>query len=177
MSWFRKYRESLHWRRVKKQQLQKKVEEVAWHQKRIGKIGLLINVELLETDVFKRFVKKLGKITQEVQLLGFTEAKEVEASLPIAAFSKKEVDWIWRPKGEKVVNFTKQSFDVLINLCQNNCYPLEYIAVAADAKYKIGALTNYPSNYDLMLETENVDFFINQVEFFLAKFRTQYEAV
>ena len=64
----------------------------------------------------------------------------------------------------------KQHFDLLINLCQTDCFPLEYVAVSTNANYKIGSLTDYPNNYDLMLDSKNLTKYLEQVHFFLVKF-------
>jgi len=174
MSLFTQYRERLHFKKITKEQAKRKASQVAWNKK-MDRIGVLLPTENIEDAVVSKFLKRLKKIAKEVQLLGFANVKELKKPLSIDAFTKKEVDWIWRPKGETVAAFRQQSFDVLINLCQHNCYPLEYIAAACEAKYKIGALTKYPNNYDLMLETDNLENHIRQVAFFLAKFSTQYE--
>lgn len=174
MSLFTQYRERLHFKKITKAQARRTTHQVAWNKK-MNRIGILIPIEHVEEAVVTQFIERLKELAKEVQLLGFADVKELKEPLAIDAFSKKEVDWIWRPKGETVAAFRQQSFDVLINLCQHTCYPLEYIAAACEAKYKIGALTEYPNNYDLMLETENLENHIRQVEFFLAKFSTQYE--
>ena len=174
MSLFSQYRERLHFKKIIRELPKKRPSQVSWNKK-MERIGVLIPTEHIDKTEVGKFLKKLKKLAKEVQLLGFADVKELKEPLAIDAFSQKEVDWIWRPKGETVAAFRQQSYDVLINLCQHTCYPLEYIAAACEAKYKIGALTKYPNNYDLMLETENLENHIRQVEFFLAKFSTQYE--
>jgi len=174
MSLFTQYRERLHFKKITKERPKRTGSQIAWNKK-MERIGVLIPTESIDDAIVRRFLKRLNKLAKEVQLLGFADVKELKEPIDIDAFSQKEVDWIWRPKGEAVAAFRQQSYDVLINLCQHTCYPLEYIAAACEAKYKIGALTKYPNNYDLMLETENLENHIRQVEFFLAKFSTQYE--
>lgn len=116
------------------------------------------------------FSKKIQKEAGMIKLLGFVNAKELKETIPFDCFCKKDLDWLWRPKGELIEQFKKQKFDLLINCCQNDCFPLEYLAVSAEANYKIGALTDYPNNYDLMLDSKSFDKYLEQVNFFLGKF-------
>jgi len=118
------------------------------------------------------YIKKLTKQAKTLKTLGFINRKEVKTELPFNNFCRKDLDWLWRPKGEATIHFKKQKFDLLINLCQTDCFPLEYLAVSIDANYKIGALTNYPNNYDLMLDAKSFDKYLEQVNFFLHKFST-----
>lgn len=152
-------------------------KSIDWNQRKIGTVGILTNAASLDMKNVQQFLKRIAKRTNNLQILAFADTNVVSASKDYPIFTQKEVDWLWRPKGEKTAAFSKNSFDILINLCQRNCYPLEYLAVTCSASLKIGTLTAYPSNYDLMLETDSLDSYMNQVEFFLAKFRSQYEQV
>ena len=173
---FTQYRERLHFKKAANTSFSNP-KKVDWRQKKIGTVGILVSAVSLEIKSVQQFLKKLEKRTNHLQILAFAETNAAPASKDYPIFTTKEVDWLWRPKGEKTAAFSKNSFDILINLCQRNCYPLEYLAVTCNAGLKIGTLTTYPSNYDLMLETDSLDNYMNQVMFFLAKFRSQYEQV
>ena len=116
------------------------------------------------------YIKKLNKQAKTVKTLGFINVKEVKTELPFDNFCKKDLDWLWRPKNDIATQFKEQKFDLLINLCQTDCFPLEYLAVSISANYKIGALTDYPNNYDLMLDSKSLDKYLEQVNFFINKF-------
>lgn len=116
------------------------------------------------------FVEQLKKKAGNIQILGYIDTKEVKAKLPFDFFCKKDLDWLWRPKNPLTNTFKQETFDLLINLCQTDCFPLEYLAVSTNANYKIGALTDYPNNYDLMLDSKNLEKYLEQVNFFLVKF-------
>ena len=174
---FTQYRERLHFKKaINATSLN--FQSIDWTQKKIGTVGILANADSLAKKNVQAFLNKIAKQTHNLQILAFEET-EADSSLSkdYPTFTKKETDWLWRPKGEKIANFSKNSFDILINLCQRNCYPLEYLAVTCSASLKIGTLTTYPSNYDLMLETDSLDNYISQVAFFLVKFRSQHEQV
>ena len=134
-------------------------------------VGILL--EATNKEVVQKalaFIKKFKKEAETVKILAYVDVKELKEDFPFDCFCKKELDWIWRPKGVLASKFKLQKFDLLINLCQTDCFPLEYLAVSIEANYKIGALTDYPNNYDLMLDTKNFDNYLKQVDFFLAKF-------
>ncbi len=174
---FAQYRERLHFKKARSASFSHP-QSIDWTQKKIGTVGILANAASLNTQSVQQFLKKIDKRTNNLQILAFEEVNVDSAlSKNYPTFTKKEVDWLWRPKGEKAAAFTKNSFDILINLCQHNCYPLEYLAVTSKASLKIGTLTTYPSNYDLMLATDSLENYLNQVAFFLAKFRSQHEQV
>ena len=173
---FTQYKERLHFRKAVHATFSNP-KQVNWKQKKIGSIGILVSAASLDIKNVQQFLKKIEKRTNHLQILAFAEKNAASVSKDYPTFTKKEMDWLWIPKGEKTATFAKSKFDILINLCQRNCYPLEYLAVTCNASLKIGTLTAYPSNYDLMLETDSLDNYMNQVEFFLAKFRSQYEQV
>ncbi len=174
---FAQYRERLHFKKAMNATFSSP-QAIDWTQKKIGTIGILVNASSLEQKNVQAFLKKIEKRTNNLQILAFEDTKANSTqSKNYPTFTKKEVDWLWRPKGKKTAAFSKNSFDILINLCQRNCYPLEYLAVTCKASLKIGTLTTYPSNYDLMLETDSLDNYMSQVAFFLAKFRSQHEQV
>jgi len=140
----------------------------------LKRVGVLLDAT--SKDVHQpalKFIKGLKKEAGNVKVLAYLDVKEVVQKLPFDYFCKKDLDWIWRPKSEVAPEFKQQKFDLLINLCQNECYPLEYLAVGLKANYKIGALTDYPNDYNLMLDSKNLQKYIEQVYFFLNKFRNK----
>jgi len=168
MSILTQYREKLHLKEVEKGIQQKKSPG---NFTGLAKVGILMDAteESVRSSALT-FVEKLKKEAGVVQIIGYVDRKEVKEELPFDNFCKKDLDWLWRPKGAATLEFRQQKFDLLINLCQADCFPLEYLAVSTTANYKIGALTDYPNNYDLMLDSKNLDKYLEQVNFFLVKF-------
>ncbi len=171
MSLLTQYREKLHLKEV--------VKDFHQHKKPAGDFTGMATVGILfdatDTAISQEalaFIKKLTKQAKTVVTLGFVNVKEMKEELPFDFFCKKDLDWLWRPKGGIPIQFKQQKFDLLINLSQTDCFPLEYLAVSIDANYKIGALTEYPNNYDLMLDTKSFSNYLEQVTFFLHKFST-----
>ena len=172
---FTHYRERLHLKKAAQGIIKTKKEDIDWRKKKLKAIGLLMDTSAMETKEVQQLLKTLEKRTNNLQILIF-EPKEA-SSTNNTIFTKKETDWLFRPKGEKVTAFSAIHYDLLINLCQGNCYPLGYLAVSCKAKFKIGALTDYPNDYDLLLEADGLANYIHQIRFFLKKFRTQFATV
>jgi len=169
MSILTQYREKLHLKEVEKGIHQQK--KSTGNFTGLSKVGILMDA----TDESERmlaltFVNQLKKKAGSVQILGYIDKKEFKEELPFENFCKKDLDWLWRPKDALAEKFRQQKFDLLINLCQTDCYPLEYLTVSTTANYKIGALTDYPNNYDLMLDSKSLEKYLEQVNFFLVKF-------
>jgi len=172
MSILTQYREKLHLKDVKD------VVKGIHQQKRpsgnftgMAIVGVLFDAT--DTEISQQalaYIKKLTKQANTVKSLGFVNIKEIKTELSFDNFCKKDLDWLWRPKSEVTTQFKQQKFDLLINLCQTDCFPLEYLAVSIDANYKIGALTDYPNNYDLMLDSKSLETYLEQVSFFINKF-------
>lgn len=169
MSILTQYREKLHLKDVVKGIHQQK--KSAGNFTGMAVVGVLFDGT--DTEVSQKalaYIKKLTGQANTVKSLGFVNIKEVKTELPFDNFCKKDLDWLWRPKSEITTQFKQQKFDLLINLCQTDCFPLEYLAVSIDANYKIGALTDYPNNYDLMLDSKSLEKYLEQVSFFINKF-------
>ena len=169
MSILTQYRERLHLKEVKQDFHQQ--QKGAGYFTGLAKVGILMDAtEETEKKEALAFVEQLKKQAGTIHVLGYVNRKEINTELPFDSFCKKDLDWLWRPKDALTRQFKAKPFDLLINLCQKDCFPLEYLAVSTNANYKIGALTNYPNSYDLMLDTKSLTKYLEQVNFFLVKF-------
>lgn len=169
MSILTQYREKLHLKDVEKGIHQQK--KSTGHFTGLHTVGILFDAtdKTVRQQVLN-YTKALAKQAGTVKVLGYMDVKEPTEELPFDNFCKKDLDWLWRPKLNIANAFKQQKFDLLINLCQTDCFPLEYLAVSINANYKIGALTDYPNNYNLMLESKTLDTYLEQVTFFINKF-------
>ncbi|MFK7983525.1 MAG: hypothetical protein AB8G86_26335 [Saprospiraceae bacterium] len=169
MSILTQYRERLHFKNVEQGIYQQK--KSAGHFTGLAKVGILLDAtdETIKKTALN-FIAQLKKEAGDIQILGYVDRKEIKEELPFDSFCKKDLDWLWRPKDATTNQFKAQSYDLLINLCQTDCFSLEYLAISTNANYKIGALTDYPNNYDLMLDSKNLGKYLEQVNFFLVKF-------
>ncbi|MCC6283620.1 MAG: hypothetical protein IT262_23645 [Saprospiraceae bacterium] len=122
-----------------------------------------------ETLEFARNLEKKGK---KVQLLGYLKVKQPPTGLSFDFFIQKELDWIGTPKSEKALAFVKEKMDLLIGLNPDDQAPLAWLAAHAQAAMKIGFITEYPNDFDMILEIpaeKGIRYFTEQLHLYLDK--------
>lgn len=125
------------------------------------KIGLLYDAtDDSDYETVKQYVKTLRGDHKEVLALGFVDRKELSrnqfAQLGLDFFTKKNLKWNMIPDSLEVKNFIKEPFDILINLNEGNCFPLNYITAMSKASFRIGRYNkNHIHNFDMMIEAGN----------------------
>lgn len=168
---FTHYREKLHLKKIAIGMPSRSYLPIDWSKKKLPAVAVLADANIFEDANFQRFIDKLNRQFQKVHVLGFLNQKEPISPQEFPIFTKKEVDWLWRPKGKQFRNFLNKKYDLLINLSQEKYLPLEYLAASCTANYKIGAIMDYPNQYDLILRMEDFQSYIHQTNFFLSKFK------
>jgi hypothetical protein len=142
-------------------------------------VGLLFRGD--EPDVRKRvqaYAEVLRKRGKQVRLLGYLDQHKEGEELAFKNYSQKQTDWIYRPQGPAVEDFTQQPFDLLIHLSLSSSVHEAYIMVVSKAKLRVGPSTEYTYAYDLMIELTqraNLTAFIEQMEMLLGKTNTPHE--
>ena len=111
-------------------------------------------------EVIKKYVKDLREIyKKDVLALGFYNGKELPAmrfsKLGLDFFTRKALNWHFKPVAPVVKNFTHKNFDILIDLHTGNSVPFKYIIAMTKAKFKIGRYerSSLPF-YDFMISVE-----------------------
>jgi len=107
--------------------------------------------------------------------MAFLPEKEKQENLPFVHFSKKEMDWLYRPKESEVGEFIKKDFDLLLNLSTSTVVPLQYIAALSEATYRVGPASDRTDCYELMIDSSSkttLTDFIKQMTFFLNKMQS-----
>ncbi len=136
-------------------------------------IGILFDAtESKQSDAVLKYASKLKKQGKKVQLLGFIHDKnEIETDFP--SFNLKDTTLSYIPKGERVEQFIKEPFDLLINLFFEENLALEYISTLSKARFRIGRFVEHLHCFDLMINSlkkeGNIPFFTQQMELFLQK--------
>ena len=100
-------------------------------------------------------------------MMGYLPIADEQANFPFTFFTKKNVDWAGRPKGETVEMFMQQSFDLLLVIHPRANAVFEYIALITPAALKVGPVPMQDDAYDLMIDvarqTDSAAF-IDQIE-------------
>lgn len=142
-------------------------------------IGILFDATVSEDfELVKKYIKFLKDHKKRVRSFGFYNAKEIPtmqySKLEYDFFTRKQVNWHFKPTDPLIKNFVEEEFDILINFTVHQCLPLVYIAALSKAKFKIGKhFSNYEMYYDLLLNVEegkslkyfmrNVDVYLNMI--------------
>ena len=135
-------------------------------------VMMFIDDDLNKQKAILNFAKELNQQGKSVKMLAYIPAKETPEHLPYEAFSKKDIDWIFRPKSNNVNEFQNTPFDILFNFTSTTNKPLEYISALSRAKFRIGTLSENTLCYDLMVDCKsnsNITKIIEQMKFYLGK--------
>jgi len=139
-------------------------------------IGILFDATVPEDfELVKKYIKYLKECKKRVRSFGFYNAKEIPemqySKLEYDFFTRKQVNWHFKPTDPLVKNFVEEDFDILINFTVHQCLPLVYIAALSKAKFKIGKhFPKYEMYYDLLLDVEegkSLKYFMKHVDVYM----------
>jgi hypothetical protein len=88
-------------------------------------------------------------------------------------FSDNECNWFGKPKIATIDSFVNTKFNILVDLSSKMWFPLQYIATASHADFKIGRISGETNNiYDFVLAGSAGDEqFIKDLETYLYKIK------
>lgn len=123
------------------------------------KIGILYNAtHPISFDIIKNFTKTLTEKKIEVTVLGYVQNKNLIDHYLYRKgfdfFTKANLNWYYKPLSDTVDKFIKSPFDILINLCLEETYPVKYILALSDSKFKVGKFFDEPNYMDFMIDIE-----------------------
>ncbi|MEX0966848.1 MAG: hypothetical protein WD077_06395 [Bacteroidia bacterium] len=124
---------------------------------KFSRIGILYQKPEQEAAVLS-FVEKLKLLKKETSLLALDEgSKAAEAVKLPQVLTQKDLLFSF-PKNASLQPFLSRSFDLIINLGKDNCFPLLYVAATADAPVKVGPYhPELMPYYDLMFDVKPQD--------------------
>jgi hypothetical protein len=142
--------------------------------------GILFDgAELNHRNAVLGLTDRLRKAGKTVRLLAYMDNAAEGDNFPFDAFNKKNIDWLYRPKGDAVASFLNHPVDILLNLSLKENPALEYIAALAKAHYRVGVFANATHCYELMIDlpaSRQLPDLIKQIEFFLQKMQSTHDA-
>ncbi len=136
------------------------------------KIGILFNAEDIKyNDRILEYAQKLKSLQKDVQILGYMPKREFGFMYPFPFITDKDTSWYGKPGGGTSGYFMRSPFDLIINFCEQECLPLEYISSVSSAKFRVGFSKEADNaNYDLILipkENKNISNLIQNLEQYL----------
>lgn len=104
------------------------------------------------TAAVQDFFKKAG-IRPDIHYIDLRNRrrKKKEGDLTDAAstFTRKDLNWYGRLKNETASSFLKEERDLYIDLTARNDYPLQFMAAAFPARFKIGCTESGKSPFNI----------------------------
>lgn len=131
-------------------------------------------------DIVRKYVKHMREQDhKEVLALGYFDDKDLPpmrfSKLGLDFFTRKDLNWYFKPIAPVVKNFIQREFDILIDLHTGNSIPFRYIVASSNASFKIGKYDRLAVPfYDFMLSiSDTITFsqFIDQVNHYLKSFQ------
>jgi hypothetical protein len=144
------------------------------------KIGLLYDAtDQYNFEVVKAYVKNVRNQQKDILALGYVDKKQLPqnqfAQFGIDFFTRKQLNWQMIPTTTIVRNFINEKFDILINLNNGKCFPLQYIAAVSQARFRVGRFDKKNVQcYDMMIDTKGepgIKDFIEEVENYLRQIK------
>ena len=121
-------------------------------------VGILYTLDDLPVyEVVSEFVTQLQRQHIEVKALGFVNNRNlISRFLPKLSydfFSKKDINWFYRPIHTKVKDFINKEFDILIDLSLKDSFILQYISGLSRSFCRVGKFSEENTHYyDLLFD-------------------------
>jgi hypothetical protein len=143
----------------------------------VSSVGIVFNAtELKEREQVLAFAKKLKAEKKKVKLLGFMDNSFDNDKFTFLAFSKKDLNWLFIPKGKEVKDFMEKPFDLLINLTLSPHPATEYVSALSRARFRATGVHTYRlPYYELMIDLstqQTIPRLIEQITHFLTKMQS-----
>lgn len=147
--------------------------------KSIKTILILFRSEENEKNKFIReIIADLKNQGKKVTVWGYLDKKEtVTAVLPdFRLFSNSELTFYKIPKPLLAEEFTNVEYDMVIQLANEDIFPLDYLLASANSQFKVSKSKPYKGISDFMIEVdESADevFLYNQILFYLESIKAK----
>jgi len=103
----------------------------------------------------RSFRKTLTDMGISCEVFGIINQKEVPDSMLLrenfSFFTRKDLNWFYKPKGEVAGKYYKMEPDILFDLTMNHSLPVKFLTFLLNAKFKTGCYTEEANDYDLMI--------------------------
>lgn len=143
-------------------------------------IGILFDATQKEDlELVIRYVKYLKDHKKRIKAIGFFQGKTIPemvfSKLEYDYFTKKDLNWYFKPMPCFVEQFIKEDFEILIDLNLDQVYPLNYISCLSNAKFKIGKFQEGNTNFDFMIdvpEDKGIKYFLRNLDLYIQQINT-----
>jgi hypothetical protein len=122
-------------------------------------IGIIFNAtQLVSFEIIRNLTKELTERKIKVFVLGYVQSKKlIDHYLyrkGFSFFTKSNLNWFKKPVSDSVEEFINIPFDMLINLCLEESFPIQYIVALSASTFKVGKYSDEPNYLDFMIDIE-----------------------
>jgi len=121
----------------------------------VRSVLVLYESDLSEKNtIVKQLRDELILENKDVVLWGYCNKKEIDSLiLPQSRIlGRQDINILGAPRRDVIEDLQKRPYDLLIDLTQQPCLPLRYIAMYARADFKAGLMNN-TGLYDFLIDT------------------------
>lgn len=125
-------------------------------------IGILYDAtDTYSFDTVKNFARQLSDRNIILNVLGYVDSKELSEQFLYRKgfdfFCRKQLNWYFRPVSPVTDKFLNEKFDILINLCLEDSYPIRFITALSPARFKAGKYSQDNQYLDFMIDIHKED--------------------
>jgi hypothetical protein len=140
-------------------------------------VGIIVKLDgdPKQIDQVKEFMRFISDKKNKVYALAYFDGKKIPSvySNPrgINIFTKKDLNWYYIPTRKFLRNFMKRKLDLLIDLSDNDSFPVKYITSLSDAKFKVGKFEPKNEQYDMMIQVDKntrLEYIIDQMKHYIS---------
>ena len=169
---FRKLRTSLHHQFLKRKLRKANHPRKITNYERAKTVGVLFDAAHPDNvRIARKFSQQLTDMNKFVHVFAYLHTAKPTESIPFPYMTKKNLNWLFIPKHPQVDEFLNKHFDLLINLCMEDCLPLEYVAALSNASYRAGRFIEgkeYCAELMINLhESRDMNYLIEQLNVYL----------
>ena len=140
-------------------------------------VGVIFSLEEEEAfDLTNQFLNFLVEKKIKTYALGYCPQKEIPPRIApnskINLFTRKDLNWYYKPNHPIVEQFMNQEFDILIDLSKHRFLPLQFVNNLSRARFKVGKESNNGRNYDLMIsigEDQGLAYLIEKIKYYVRR--------
>lgn len=106
---------------------------------------------------FVRYFQENLKVVKAIGYVNFPRLPHYcFPKLSFDYFTRKDLNWYYKPGTQRVQDFIKEEYDIVIDLTMKDNFPLQYIAGLSHGKFKVGRYgSKYSGIYDFMLNVDS----------------------
>jgi hypothetical protein len=133
-------------------------------------------VEAVRKEVLD-WVLELERAGKKVRLLGYFDSSKAPESIPsFDFFFRKELNWNYSPKSQKVEGLLKEVPDLLVGINPKGVVAVDWVVLMSKASMKVGMVSGHPNDIDLQIdlpEGSSVKKFVSELRHYLDKIITR----